>query len=58
MKIPKEVEKFMYFGFMQCIDSFLYVYTFLPVRVILILFGLCTRPFAQCFGYVLEKGRR
>nr|XP_022919638.1 protein TAPT1 homolog [Onthophagus taurus] len=50
MKIPREVEKFMSYGFMQCTDSFLFVYTYLPVRVILALFALITRPIAICFG--------
>ncbi|KAI4459221.1 hypothetical protein MML48_6g00007447 [Holotrichia oblita] len=51
MKIPREVEKFMSYGFMQCADSFLFVYTFLPIRVILALFALITRPIAKCFGF-------
>lgn len=50
MKIPREVEKFMIYGFMQCTDSFLFVYTFLPLRVLLALWTLMTRPFAKCFG--------
>ncbi|KRT84230.1 hypothetical protein AMK59_2146 [Oryctes borbonicus] len=50
MKIPREVEKFMSYGFMQCTDSFLFVYTFLPIRVVLALFALITRPIAKCFG--------
>lgn len=50
MKIPREVEKFMTYGYMQCTDSFLYIYTFLPVRVILAMWAVITRPFATCFG--------
>ncbi|CAH0553812.1 unnamed protein product [Brassicogethes aeneus] len=50
MKIPREVERFMRYGFMQCTDSFLFVYTFLPMRVILALWALITRPFSKCFG--------
>ncbi|XP_017786959.1 PREDICTED: protein TAPT1 homolog [Nicrophorus vespilloides] len=50
MKIPREVEKFMSYGFMQCADSFLFVYTFLPLRVLLAIWALFTRPFAKCFG--------
>ncbi|KAF7267852.1 hypothetical protein GWI33_018979 [Rhynchophorus ferrugineus] len=50
MRIPKEVEKFMQYGIMQCTDSFLFLYTFLPVRVILALWALITRPFSKCFG--------
>lgn len=53
MKIPREVEKFMTYGFFQCADSFLFVYTFLPVRFTLALWGLLTRPILECFGYDL-----
>lgn len=52
MKIPREVEKFMSYGFLQCTESFLFVYTFLPMRVLLALWALITRPIATCFGYV------
>ncbi|XP_018325730.1 protein TAPT1 homolog isoform X2 [Agrilus planipennis] len=50
MKIPREVEKFMTYGFMQCTDSFLYVYIFLPMRFLLALWALITRPISKCFG--------
>ncbi|XP_014240836.1 protein TAPT1 homolog isoform X2 [Cimex lectularius] len=50
MKIPPEVEKFMIYGFMQCADSFLFVYTFLPIRFIIAIWTLLTRPFQTCFG--------
>ncbi|KAJ8985781.1 hypothetical protein NQ317_014435 [Molorchus minor] len=56
MKIPKEVEKFMCYGLMQCTDSFLFVFTFLPIRVVLALWALLTRPFSKCFG--LSNGKR
>ncbi|ELU04873.1 hypothetical protein CAPTEDRAFT_5824 [Capitella teleta] len=35
MKIPREVEKFMTYGFFQCLDAFLYLFTFLPLRFFL-----------------------
>ena len=35
MKIPRELEKFMSYGFFHCLDSFLFVFTFLPLRVLL-----------------------
>ncbi|KAG5885764.1 hypothetical protein JTB14_031201 [Gonioctena quinquepunctata] len=47
MRIPKEVERFMRYGLLQCADSFLYVYTFLPIRVLLALWALATRPFSK-----------
>jgi len=33
MRIPRELEKFMSYGFFHCLDSFLFVFTFLPLRV-------------------------
>lgn len=50
MKIPREVEKFMAYGFFQCADSFLFVYTFLPMRFLLALWNLITQPIKKCFG--------
>ncbi|KAG8266675.1 Transmembrane anterior posterior transformation protein 1 [Homalodisca vitripennis] len=50
-KIPVEAEKFMAYGFFQCADSYLFVYTFLPVRFILAVWALVTRPICSCFGY-------
>lgn len=50
MKIPREVEKFMAYGFFQCADSFLFVYTFLPLRIILALWAVISRPILECFG--------
>jgi len=51
MRIPRELEKFMSYGFFHCLDSFLFVYTFLPLRVTLalisIIFRLPTRYFAS-----------
>ncbi|GLV31140.1 uncharacterized protein CBL_12214 [Carabus blaptoides fortunei] len=57
MKIPREVEKFMTYGFFQCADSFLFVYTFLPVRFALALWGLVTRPILECFGMWKRKSK-
>ena len=34
MKIPRELEKFMSYGFFHCLDSFLFVFTFLPIRLV------------------------
>ncbi|CAL7941857.1 unnamed protein product [Xylocopa violacea] len=50
MRIPSEVEKFMAYGFIQCADSFLFVYTFLPLRFIMALWTIVRRPFWHCFG--------
>ncbi|XP_024125732.1 transmembrane anterior posterior transformation protein 1 homolog isoform X2 [Oryzias melastigma] len=48
MRIPKELEKLMIFGFFLCADAFLYVFTLLPLRVLLALLRLFTLP---CCGF-------
>uniref|UniRef100_T1JP60 Protein TAPT1 homolog n=1 Tax=Strigamia maritima TaxID=126957 RepID=T1JP60_STRMM len=45
MKMPREVEKFMAYGFFQCVDAFLFVFTFLPLRILLALWFLLQRLF-------------
>jgi hypothetical protein len=35
MKTPRELEKLMLFGFLICLDAFLFILTFLPIRVLL-----------------------
>jgi hypothetical protein len=35
IKIPIELEKFLFYGFLQCIDSFCYFFTFLPIRFVM-----------------------
>uniref|UniRef100_A0A8D8LKT5 Protein TAPT1 homolog n=1 Tax=Cacopsylla melanoneura TaxID=428564 RepID=A0A8D8LKT5_9HEMI len=49
LKIPKEAEKFMAYGFFQCADSFLFVYTFLPFRFLIAILSLVSRCLSQCF---------
>uniref|UniRef100_A0A8C2CL59 Transmembrane anterior posterior transformation 1b n=1 Tax=Cyprinus carpio TaxID=7962 RepID=A0A8C2CL59_CYPCA len=44
LRIPKELEKLMMFGFFLCLDVFLYVFTLLPLRVLLALMRLLTLP--------------
>ncbi|KAL0973676.1 hypothetical protein UPYG_G00209340 [Umbra pygmaea] len=44
MRIPRELEKLMIFGFFLCLDAFLYVFTLLPLRVLLALLRLITLP--------------
>ncbi|XP_075146286.1 protein TAPT1 homolog [Haematobia irritans] len=50
MRIPRDLERFMVYGIMQCADSFLYIHTFLPVRFALAVWGMLTRPIASCLG--------
>ncbi|KAJ7370372.1 Transmembrane anterior posterior transformation protein 1, partial [Desmophyllum pertusum] len=42
MKIPREFEKLMVFGFMLCLDCFLFMFTFLPLRLIVALYKIIT----------------
>ncbi|XP_014219041.1 protein TAPT1 homolog isoform X2 [Copidosoma floridanum] len=44
MKILKDVEKFMTYGFFQCADSFLFVYTFLPIRFLIAFWAIIKKP--------------
>ncbi|CAN7938917.1 unnamed protein product, partial [Ixodes hexagonus] len=39
-KIPRELEKFILYGFFQCADAFLFVFTLLPLRFMLALWFL------------------
>ncbi|XP_024936304.1 uncharacterized protein LOC107263074 [Cephus cinctus] len=58
MKIPREVEKFMSYGFLQCADSFLFVYTFLPLRFLMALWAVAARPIMQCLGGKNTRGKK
>ncbi|PZC84142.1 protein TAPT1 homolog [Helicoverpa armigera] len=51
IKIPQELEKFMAYGFFQCADSLLFVYTFLPLRFIMAIWTFFSRLFRKCFGF-------
>lgn len=42
MKIPREFEKLMVFGFMLCLDCFLFMFTILPLRLIVALYKIIT----------------
>ncbi|CAG9562531.1 unnamed protein product [Danaus chrysippus] len=55
IKIPQELEKFMAYGFFQCADSLLFVYTFLPLRFVMAFWSFFTRLFRQCFGFNSQK---
>ncbi|XP_073955572.1 protein TAPT1 homolog isoform X2 [Choristoneura fumiferana] len=50
IKIPQELEKFMAYGFFQCADSLLFVYTFLPLRFFMAFWSFLSRLFRRCFG--------
>ncbi|XP_014790977.1 transmembrane anterior posterior transformation protein 1 homolog [Octopus bimaculoides] len=44
IKIPFELEQFVIYGFFQCVDAFLFIFTFLPLRICLALLKLLTHP--------------
>ncbi|XP_031556071.1 transmembrane anterior posterior transformation protein 1 homolog [Actinia tenebrosa] len=57
MKIPKEVEKLMIFGFMLCLDCFLFMFTFLPVRVLVAMWKLVSGFFCCKKTRLLEPAQ-
>ncbi|XP_051505818.1 transmembrane anterior posterior transformation protein 1 homolog isoform X6 [Myxocyprinus asiaticus] len=44
MRIPRELERLMIFGWFLCLDAFLYVFTLLPLRTLLAFLRLLTIP--------------
>lgn len=49
--IPRDLERFMLFGLMQCADSFFYIHTFLPIRCVMALWSLLSRSIGTCLGW-------
>ncbi|XP_043241907.1 protein TAPT1 homolog [Amphibalanus amphitrite] len=50
MKIPREIEKLIGYGFFQVVDAFLFIFTFLPLRFVLAVWALATRPLLGAIG--------
>ncbi|PRD25777.1 UNVERIFIED_CONTAM: Protein TAPT1-like protein [Trichonephila clavipes] len=50
LKIPKEIEKFFLYGFFQCVDAFLFLFTFLPLRSVLSIWFLITQTLKLVFS--------
>lgn len=57
MATPRELEKFCVFGFLQCLDAFLFIVTFLPMRIIIALLRLVTYPCTIICGTQTKAGR-
>jgi len=57
MRIPRELEKFMSYGFFHCLDSFLFIFTFLPLRMLLAVVTLVLRIPLTYLGLVTASGR-
>lgn len=45
LRLPLALEKFMFFGFLQCADSFLYICSLLPLRILFALVQTFRNPF-------------
>ncbi|GMR50862.1 hypothetical protein PMAYCL1PPCAC_21057, partial [Pristionchus mayeri] len=43
LQIPYELEQFLLYGLLQCIDAFAYLFTFLPIRFVMSIVGFVTR---------------
>lgn len=43
LRIPIEVERFLFYGLLQCIDAFCYLFTFLPIRFFMSIAGFVLR---------------
>jgi hypothetical protein len=44
LAIPRSVEQFVAYGFFQCTDAFLYLFTILPLRFLIALKSIIIRP--------------
>lgn len=56
LHIPLRVERFIFCGLLQCIDVFLYLFTFLPVRLFVSLLYMCSLGFqlSACFVFQMK----
>lgn len=57
LRIPRELEKLMFFGFFLCLDAFLYLFTLLPLRVLLALMRFITLPCGLRDGRLLQPAQ-
>lgn len=55
LKIPREIEKFIWYGFFQCVDAFLFIFTFLPLRFALSLWLFLTHSLKVIFSSVFGQ---
>ncbi|XP_051514859.1 transmembrane anterior posterior transformation protein 1 homolog isoform X2 [Myxocyprinus asiaticus] len=58
LRIPRELERLMIFGFCLCLDAFLYVFTLLPLRTLLAFLRLLTIPCCSLGANVCPYCRR
>ncbi len=53
LRLPWALEKFMFYGFLQCADSFLYICAILPLRVLNMVARVFAKPFLIHVKYEL-----
>ncbi|XP_076435905.1 transmembrane anterior posterior transformation protein 1 homolog [Babylonia areolata] len=62
MSTPLELEKFCIFGFLQCVDTFLFFAAFLPIRVVIAVVHMLSYPcvlIVSCLsGDLRKEGKR
>lgn len=47
LSVPRKLEGFMYFGYLICLDSFLHLFTILPLRILYAMFIIIRRFFGR-----------
>jgi hypothetical protein len=50
LQVPLAIEKIIGFGSLVCLDSFLYIFTILPIRSLLAFFALGSTYLSPLFG--------
>ena len=55
--VPMNLESLMCLGFFICLDAFLYVITYLPIRVVFSLFLLCTRLLGNILPFLFPPSK-
>lgn len=57
LRVPIEFEKFMFQAFFQVVDTFLYVFTLLPIRFLLACWFIISRSLSQLFNRIFLQQR-
>lgn len=45
LSVPFQIEKLMFIGYLVCLDSFLYIFTILPLRILIALYTIVRSGF-------------
>lgn len=54
LTIPKELERFIWYGFFQCVDAFLFIFTLLPFRFALAIWFLFSRSIRRTLNALTQ----